>query len=581
MLPLSGVTHKTLLKVAGEPIIDRLIAGLRENSITNIVLVTGYRADELERHVESTFPDVRFTFVRNDKYETTNNIHSLALAFTQLDLTEDLILLESDLIYEPAVLRRLLKSTHDNVALVDRYRIGLDGTVVSLSEAGVITQVIPASLQGPAFDFSDKYKTLNIYKFSADFCQTVFSKLLRYYAEAIDDNCYYELILGILIYMQQVQIHAEELDGELWAEVDDPNDLRTAGYAFDPANRRKHLETSWGGYWNVSITDFAFIRNMYFPPDSMISQMRANLAALMHNYGSAQRLLDEKMANFLHCSAEHVVCLNGASQAFPILADLFDADRVTIPSPTFGEYTRIFPRANTYPDDGGFTAEIALDRSQGSDLIVVVSPNNPTGTVAGLSEIQKLVASAPTKTILVDESFIDFAEEPSIIPWLEETGRDNVVVLKSLSKALGVPGIRIGFAFSCNSKWNRNLRDQLPVWNINSVAEHFMEILLKYPGDLERSFTRTVDDRTKFADDLACLDVVDTVYPSGANFLLVRLAVDADRAAQIEDSLLTRDEIYVKNVSSKFRDGRVYWRLAVRSQADNRELCSAVSRSES
>ena len=223
------------------------------------------------------FPELEFSFVRNELYESTNNIHSLALAFEQMDFSEDIILLESDLIYEPAVLRRLIASKHDNVAVVDRYRMGLDGTVVALSESKVITQVIPASLQGPSFDFSDKYKTLNIYKFSAEFCRTIFSRLLSYYSRIIDNNCYYELILGILIYMQQAQIHAETLGGEIWAEVDDPNDLRNAEFVFAPQHRRSHLESSWGGYWNTPIIDFAFIRNMHFPPDSMVSQLDIQL----------------------------------------------------------------------------------------------------------------------------------------------------------------------------------------------------------------------------------------------------------------------------------------------------------------
>ena len=157
-----------------------------------------------------------------------------------------MILVESDLLYEPSVITKLLKSEHPNVALVDTYRTGLDGTVVSVSADNVITQVIPSSLQSANFDFSDKFKTLNIYKFSAEFCSTTFRKLLGYYARIIDDNCYYELILGILIYMQQVQIHAETLDGELWAEVDDPNDLRAATFTFVPSSRRQRLESSFG-----------------------------------------------------------------------------------------------------------------------------------------------------------------------------------------------------------------------------------------------------------------------------------------------------------------------------------------------
>jgi len=578
MMPLSEHVHKTLLTIGGQPIINRLIGGLRESGIVRITIVTGYRAHELESHVLEHFPELQFSFVRNELYESTNNIHSLALAFEQLDFDEDIVLLESDLIYEPAVLRRLIASKHDNVAVVDRYRVGLDGTVVAVSESKVVTHVIPASLQGPNFDFSEKYKTLNIYKFSAEFCRTTFNRLLSYYSRIIDNNCYYELILGILIYMQQAQIHAETLNGELWAEVDDPNDLRNAEFVFAPQDRRRHLESSWGGYWNTPILDFAFIRNMYFPPDSMVSQLTSNLSKLITNYGSTQSVLNEKLANYLRCNPENVHFLNGASQFFPIFRRYFVGRRVLLPQPTFGEFHRAFPDAATYRDDGHFSPGEILRRARDSDLIVVVTPNNPTGTTAPGTGLQDLIRSADDKTVLVDESFIDFSGEPSLIPWLEQENHSNVIVLKSLSKVLGVPGLRIGFVHTTDPIWSERIESQLPVWNINSVAEHFIELLLKYPADLPSSFKQSHLDRAALSEELSRLDIVEQVFPSGGNFLLTRLRASEEEADRLADALLIDHGIYVKSISSKFADGGTYWRVAVRTPEDNSQLCDALSR---
>ena len=78
MMPLTEHVHKTLLTIGGQPIIDRLIGGLRENGIVRITIVTGYRAQELESYVLEHFPELEFSFVRNELYESTNNIHSLA-----------------------------------------------------------------------------------------------------------------------------------------------------------------------------------------------------------------------------------------------------------------------------------------------------------------------------------------------------------------------------------------------------------------------------------------------------------------------------------------------------------------------
>jgi histidinol-phosphate/aromatic aminotransferase/cobyric acid decarboxylase-like protein/choline kinase len=576
MRPLTDERHKTLLEVGGRTIMGRIIDGLQANGITQVYVVTGYRAAEVEGYVTQKFGDLELRFIRNEAYATTNNIYSMALALEQMDLDEDILLIESDLIYEPAVLSRLIKSEHRNVALVDRYRIGMDGTVVSVSEAGVITQVIPTSLQDDKFDFSDKFKTLNIYKFSAEFCRTTFRKLLTYYARIIDDNCYYELILGILIYMQQVQIHAEILDGELWAEVDDPNDLRGADFAFTPSSRRRYLESSWGGYWNTPVTDFAFIRNMYFPTSSMLSQLRANLPELATNYGSAQAILDLKLAYFLLCQPNHVHLLNGASQFSPILRRWFRPERVLLPDPTFGEYRRIFPAAHSYRDSGVIDLTEVEDKARDVDLVVVVNPNNPTGTTIPTDEIKSLATRLSDKLVLIDESFIEFSGQSSLIPWAETEGVGNVVVLKSLSKSLGIPGLRLGYVFTVDTELGHRILHELPVWNVNSLAEHLLEIILKHRNDLDASIKQTVIDRERFAAALDDLDIVERVYCSGANFLLVALSLSVESARQLADELLEQDNLYIKDVSTRFDGGQAYWRLAVRTPESNNRLCAAL-----
>ncbi len=574
---LTDECHKTLLEVGGRTIIARILDGLLANDVTDVCIVTGYRAEEVRDYVTREFAGLGCRFICNDRFASTNNIYSMALALEEIELDADVILIESDLIFEANVLAKLIKSDHPNVALVDKYRTGMDGTVVSVSPENVITQVIPGSLQSANFDFSDKFKTLNIYKFSADFCRKTFRKLLTYYARIIDDNCYYEMILGILIYMQQVQIHAEILDGEKWAEVDDQNDLRAAHFSFMTSGRRQHLDSTWGGYWNTPVTDFAFIRNMHFPTPSMLSQMRASLQELVTNYGSAQTVLNEKVAYFLRCKAENVNLLNGASQLLsPMLQRWFHQDRVLIPNPTFGEYTRLFPDARTYSDCGAIDLDEIERKAANVDLVVVVNPNNPTGTAIQTEKIQALATRFPDKTLLVDESFIEFSGQPSIVPWAEATHTTNVLVLKSLSKSLGVPGLRLGFAFTVNEEIRSRILQELPVWNSNSIAEHFLELTLKYRDDLAVSIERTISDRESLASALGKLPVVDHVFTSGANFVLVALSLSSSAAKILADDLLQQDNIYVKDASSKFDDDKVYWRVAVRTNEENVYLCDLL-----
>ena len=579
MRPLTDSKHKTLLTVAGKTIIGRILDGLYDNGITDIVVVTGYRREELVDYLSQNYAHCSISYVHNERYRETNNIYSMALAFEQTAIDTDIVLIESDLIYEPAVIKRLLSSERSTVALVDKYASGMDGTVVMV-ESGIITSVIPPHLQGNKFDFSDKYKTLNIYKFSRDFCNSVFKNLLTYYAKVINDNCYYELILGILIYMQQETIYAEILQGEKWAEVDDPNDLHGAEFIFNHQKRGEILEEGFGGYWNYGITDFCFIRNMYFPNAALLSEIRNNLPKLLHNYGSRQDLLNQKLAWLLLCNKDNLHALNGASQIYPLLTTWLIGKKALMPAPTFGEYARVFPGAKTYGDHVGIDVGEVAAKSAECDVVVFVNPNNPTGSMIDTQWIFGFAARNAEKTIIVDESFIEFSGQTSVLELLEKSPLSNVIIIKSLSKSMGMPGLRLGYAYSSNTAFNDFVKKSLPIWNLNSIAEYYMEIALKHRKSLSLSFSNTLRDRETFKASLCGLLCVEKVFDSAANFLLISMKSGPRQAAGLAGTLLSRYSIYVKDISHKFSDGRGYLRLAVRLPHENAMIVKCLKELE-
>jgi len=576
MRPLTNHVHKTLLKVGSKTVLQMIIDSLLVFGIDRIAIVTGYREDELKAYLARTYPSLHVTCIYNERYEQTNNIYSMALALDSLSLDRDIILIESDLIYDPAVLERLLKSPHENVALVDRWRPGMDGTVVAVNgDNQMITSIIPPHLQGAGFDFSDKFKTLNIYRFSRDFCSGTLKRVLSYYARTINDNCYYELILGILIYMNDVRIHAEVLSGEKWTEIDDPNDLDIARFTFDESAEKELLDGSFGGYWRYDILDFRFIRNMHFPTGAILSELKNNLAALLFNYGSRQSILNRKLATYLLLdSADRVNALNGLSQIFPLLRDFVAGKRVLIPEPSFGEYARLFPDAAIYSDCIGFDTNEILEKVDGSDAVVFVNPNNPTGSQLPTAWIYEFAASHPRAFVIVDESFIGFSGQDGIMPMLEEKSLDNVLLLTSLSKILGVPGLRLGYTYSANHAFNEYLRGRIPIWNMNSMAEFFLEVILKHREALRRSIAATIEDRKKFESQLRKLPLVKAVYPSGGNYILVSLDCEATRMDRISAELLSEHRIYIKDTSEKIKLPGSHVRVAVRTAEENRKFAS-------
>jgi histidinol-phosphate/aromatic aminotransferase/cobyric acid decarboxylase-like protein/choline kinase len=579
MRPLTETTHKALLEIAGRSLLSGLVEQLTRVGAREVVVVTGHCAEQVTDHLRAHHPGVVFTFVHNDRFAETNNIFSLALAFEQLVRSDDnvgdpVLVVEADLVVEPAVFDRLMAAPHDNVALVDRFHSGLDGTVVSI-DGDLVTGVFPSHRQHAGFDFSDKYKTLNIYRFAHAFVVGPLHRLVSYYARSIDANCFCEIIIGVLIALQREPIHAAVLQGERWAEVDDPSDLAAARFVFEPASRAAILHKSQGGWWAHDVVDHAYLRNMYFPTGAMLSELRHQLPALVHNYGSAQAALREKLSWALLVDAAPLRVFNGASEAYPLLARHVAGRRVFIPTPTFGEYPRAFPNAETYDDTGAVDLDGLAARLQPGDFVVFVTPNNPTGTTLGSARLLQLSQQHPDVEFLIDESFLDFTNEPGATAQAKREGvsLSNVIVLKSLSKSWGMPGLRLGFTFARSAAWNDRVDRELPIWNVNAVAERVIELVLKHRTALAQSFAQTIADRQQLRRLLQTVPGV-VVGDSGGNFVLAEVGspVVADRVAQ---RLLQEHALHVKDASAKLGTGAL--RIAVRTPVENAALVERLA----
>jgi histidinol-phosphate/aromatic aminotransferase/cobyric acid decarboxylase-like protein/choline kinase len=577
MMPLTREIHKTLIDVAGTTIIDRIINSLKENNILDIVVVTGYLKNQLINHLKKTHNDINFEFVNNPKFKKTNNIFSLSMAFEQIEVDQDILLIESDLIYTNQVIKKAIKSKHQNVALVSPYKIGLDGTVVQVQNDQIIN-IYPPHLQQEKFDLTDKFKTLNIYKFSKDFCSKEFKKLLTFYANTIDDNCYYELILGILLYMQKTIINCEIIDNSEWAEVDDPNDLSLAEFQFNKESKTNLLQDSFGGYWNYDVIDFCFIRNMYYPTNAMIAEIKNYAPKLLTNYGSKQTILNKKLSYVLQYDSDKLIALNGATQIYPILKQLFNDKRALVPNPTFGEYDQLFLNSQKYYDIVGVKIDEIESKIDSSEVVVFVNPNNPTGSIVSTKWIYKTVQKNTDKLFIIDESFIEFSDEFSIVELLEKNALENIIVIRSMSKNYGLPGIRLGFIYTCNNLLFDKISSNIPIWNLNSVAEFYLEIILKNKIGLLESYEKTKRDRKEFILSLKKIDLIDKVYESGANFIFFSIRSSTLNSNYILNFLIKEHNIFIKDVSEKMNiQHKYFFRVAVRLPHENKNLIDAIS----
>ena len=183
----------------------------------------------------------------------------------------------------------------------------------------------------------------------------------------------------------------------------------------------------------------------------------------------------------------------------------------------------------------------------------------------------------PEKYFLVDESFIEYSEEASILNKLENQSIPNVIVLKSLSKSHGIPGIRLGFVYTHNEEIFQRIYDNLPIWNLNSFAEHYMEIALKFRNELSISFQKAKKDRDYLIKFLNKINYISEVYESSGSFVSFRINKQ-EISNYLQSYLLENHNIYIKQLTNIGLEGSNYFRVALVSKPQIDKLIKALEK---
>ena len=224
---LTAETPKPLVSVGGRPMLHRALECLSKHGITEAVLVVGHLRDAIRRSVGEIFSGVEIRYVVNEHYDTTSNLHSLWLAREFLDT--DTLLLESDLVYDDAVIERMCTGPPDAVAL-DVYMPFMDGTAAVVEDGMVVDMILKAE-QGDDFTIEGKFKTVNIYRWSEPFLKGSFVEALNEANRHDDKSLYYEKVLGDLIRRGE-RMAAVSVAGAQWYEIDNMDDLEAAHAIF-------------------------------------------------------------------------------------------------------------------------------------------------------------------------------------------------------------------------------------------------------------------------------------------------------------------------------------------------------------
>lgn len=586
---LTGDNTKCMLKVNGVRLIDRALDCLSKIGLSRIILVVGYKGDNVKEYVGNSYKGVDIVYVDNPIYDRTNNIYSLYLAKDWL-LKEDTLLLESDLIYEPAVVEKIVSNPYPNLALVDKYESWMDGTVVTLDKESKIVNFL-SKKQFKYSDIDQYYKTVNIYKFSQEFSASYYVPFLKAYCAALGRNEYYEQVLKVITLLEDAPLKALPLAGEKWYEIDDIQDLDIASGMFveDETERWSAIARRYGGYWRYPhMLDFCYLVNPYFPPQNMIDEMKASFEVLMREYPSGMGVNSLLAAKNFSIKQDYVVVGNGAAELIKALME-HHVNRIGVIYPTFEEYPnrlhkdQIVSYTPSNPDLHYTAKDIQqffIDKS--IDTLLLINPDNPSGNYIPYAELLELIAWTKEQHIqfVVDESFVDFVDvdgEFSLIHNDLLSANSHLSVVKSISKSYGVPGFRLGILASGNKELIAHLKKDVAIWNINSFGEFYMQIYEKYHKDYLAACEAFRAERKLFYEELQAIPYL-RVISSQANYFLCEVT-DRFTSRELAIRLLNGHNILIKDCSGKAAfGGRNYIRLAVRDRKDNHYLVEALAK---
>ncbi|HEY9232169.1 MAG TPA: histidinol-phosphate transaminase [Blastocatellia bacterium] len=284
----------------------------------------------------------------------------------------------------------------------------------------------------------------------------------------------------------------------------------------------------------------------------------------------------EALATFAGWKAEGTLAGNGSNELIQatLMVTVGHGTRVVLPEPTFTLYRQIVNvlggEALGVPLTGDLQFDVDAIReratNEGADLIIICSPNNPTGCRIRDDEL-RAIARDFEGLIVVDEAYHEFSGH-SVVPLLEEL--PNLVVLRTFSKAMAMAGLRVGYLLT-RAKLAREIHKATLPYNLNFFSATAAQVACEHYDLLRPQIDLLVGERERVFAALNSIPGLKPV-PSAANFLVVRTAVEPRK---VFNELLARD-ILIRDVS-KYPMLADYFRLSIGSPAENDRLIAALN----
>lgn len=223
--PLTDSVPKTMVKVNGESIIERLLKQIDavEGVEKNVKIVAGYKYDILKNYVEKL--GIKLEFIINKDFDKTNNMYSLHLALKSLKGNNDLVIINADCFYDENIVSEMITAKGDYIA-IDKSSYSDESMKVKLDTNGQVSQMAKSLLEN-----DDVFVSIDLYTFSDKTKQQI-QAIVQTFIDAKDLNSWTEVAIDVLAKREESEIGVVDFSKSRWMEIDNHEDLKTAETIF-------------------------------------------------------------------------------------------------------------------------------------------------------------------------------------------------------------------------------------------------------------------------------------------------------------------------------------------------------------
>ena len=579
---------KALLPIKyGQMIIERMLHQLQNNGIQEIVVVVGYKKENSLKIIgefTKTFKNINIRIAINNEYDTTGTLKSLLIGMDELKkINEDILVVEGDVVCDESIIEKIVKDGA-NTVLGDSSRI-LDDEAMKydLDQSGYIHNMSKNLSNDKAVG-----EAIGVVRFGANELSSFLDLSLKIFEN--NKYAFYEEVIN----SEQVKFNVIDVSPHKWTEVDFPSEYKKARQIISDTEKIKidyslfekttHSPSIFEliGDLDIEIKDFCFLANPYLLNDLFIEEISLELKQLFSTYPPLQYQLRKSVSKFHDGKIlpENIIVGNGATELIDIIN--FTSSGSIVPIPTFSEYIDSVKNLLTYQlsekNDYNLDINHFIEFCKKQDPkkytnVILINPNNPIGRFYKKEEIIQVLIALKEYKIIVDESFLDFSDpDQSVLD--ELLNFDNLIIVKSFGKTLGMPGARLGAIYS-NKLYIDAISKNVPIWNVNCIASHIIELMSKndFKNRLKSSINKVKRDTMELYCQLDSIPYLKAYKPTG-NFVMIKL-MNGMLAKDLRDILL-KEKIFVRDCSNKIGLDQKFVRIASRTKQENLDISKHI-----